>query len=564
MRREETNQNFACSPIAFQPATVLFDSPKYAQLLEKVGVRQLVSDVIDELLDLARAHGCKFPSDYRQKQIDKMAAIETPSTMHMDFQLRRPLEVETYLGSPIKLAIESDVRVPRIETIYAMLHHANATNLTKPANRPSPPPVPAQIPTQPPPRMSSAPPPRGINGPGRPGPVRTSSGMMPPPRRPMMRPPGGNPPPQALAAGRLPRDTSVEGLEEFSHLMLYDDADGAPPQPMNGGGPNGIPADMPSGPPGSSAAELALRERELALRQRELQVREQEMSLRRGGGSRRRGPSRPTLEEEDEDEFFDPMDTSLVPQVDPDSVDMMSLTAKRNRKGPSASQLRKNPEITLNNNNNNNNNRPASSFSRYFGGGRKRTSERILQDFPGLHDSLMDNPMMSYSSNRYGAVDRNQMQAESRANSMTTSRMGDFPPHPYPPSRRNSHSPAAPFGVPPAPRMGRPMPGPEQQHLGPPNGPPHAGNPSPPHVRAPVPRYPPGHGNAVGPQQVEQHYGVSNPTPAKGAPKHRSLTGSASASAKSGDSGSANLESENSAQSSQISLGAQTSTTTVR
>jgi hypothetical protein len=77
-------------------------------------------------------------------------------------------------------------------------------------------------------------------------------------------------------------------------------------------------------------------------------------------------------------------------------------------------------------------------------------------------------------------------------------------------------------------------------------------------MRAPVPRYPPGHGNAVGPQQVEQHYGVSNPYPAKGTPKHRSLTGSASASAESGDSGaSANLDSEASAHSSQISLGAQ-------
>ncbi len=28
-------------------------------------------------------------------------------------------------------------------------------------------------------------------------------------------------------------------------------------------------------------------------------------------------------------------------------------------------------------------------------------------------------------------------------------------------------------------------------------------------VRQPVPRYPPGHGNAVAPQQVEQHVGVS-------------------------------------------------------
>lgn len=94
---------------------------------------------------------------------------------------------------------------------------------------------------------------------------------------------------------------------------------------------------------------------------------------------------------------------------------------------------------------------------------------------------------------------------------------------------------------------------------GPMNGHMNGGNPSPPGaMRTPVPRHPPGQGNAVGPQQVEQQYGVSNPYSAKGTPKQRSLTGSASASAESGDSGaSATHESENSAHSSQISLGAQ-------
>lgn len=488
-------------PIAFQPASVLFETSNYAQLLEKVGVRQLISGIIDELLDLARAHGCEFPADFCQSTIDKMTAVEAPSTMYQDFQARRPMEVETFLGSPIKLAMESDIKVPRIEALYAMLHHINAANTSKPPTKNSPPPVATP---GPPPRMSSAPPPqRGpMNGPMRPGPARTASGIMMPPRRGMMRPPGAHPPPQAPPAGRIPRDTSVEGLEEFSHLVLYDDAEGgALPQPTQNG-------DMSAGPPPSaSAAELALRERELALRQRELQVREQEMSMRRGGGGggRRRGPSRPALDEEDEDDYFDPMDTLGIPQVDPDSVDMMSLTSRKNRRVPSASQFRKNPELSINNSSNS---RPASSFSRYFGGGRKRASERIMQEIPGLHDSLFDNPMMSYSSNRYGAVDRNQMQADSRANSMTTSRIGDFPPHPYPTSRRNSHSPATPQGGPPGPgpRMGRPMTAQDPQNLGHP-GHSHGGNPSPPVVRAPVPKHPPGHGNAVGPQQVEQHYG---------------------------------------------------------
>jgi len=396
---------------------------------------------------------------------------------------------------------------------------------------------------------------------------RTPSGMsLPPPQRrgppPGMMPrgPGG---PMPTPPNRVPRDTSLEGLEEFSHLVVYD-GEGEPGTPHQNG--NGYPDSSP-GP----ASDLVLRERELALRQRELQLREQEMGMRRGPpGPMRRGPPPrpgpgpgPSFDEEDED-YFDPMDNMAIPHIDPDSVDMMSMTSRRGRKGPSHSQLRKNPEFSVTGPGGSGGSRPSSSaFGRYFG--RKRASDRVMQEIPGLHDSLMDNPMMSYSSNRYGAVDRNQMHADSRANSLTASHMGDYPPRPFPASRRNSQSPATPFGGPQGPhgppgpggpRTGRP-PTVHDPNLGPPGGP-HNGQPSPPgNMRTPVPRYPQGNGHAVGPQQVEQHYGVSN-FPAKGPPKNQNLTGSGSASAGSGDSGaSANLDSEPSSHSSQVSLGNQ-------
>lgn len=547
--RSETGTNPFCRPIAFYPAGVLFDTSNNAHLLEKVGVRQLVTGVIDELVELASAHGCSFSGDFRQRIIEKMVAPDSPNTMYQDYQSRRPMEFETYLGSPIKLAAESGIRVPRIETLYAMLHHANTLNLSRPRQGDSPPPVLAQ---PPPPRMSSAPPQKPpMNGNMR-G-ARSSSGLMPPRRGPpvpsMSRPPSAQPP---SAAARMPREPSLEDLGEFSHLVVYDELEN---------GQNGYP-DMagahapPHPPPTPSAAELSLRERELALRQRELTVREHETRMR-GPPPPRRAPPRSTFDEDDGEDLFDSTDSlPAVPQIDPDNVDMMSLTSRKARRTPNPSQVRRNPEINLNN-------RPASGFSRYFGGGgRKRTSDRIMQEIPGLHESLMDNPMMGYSSNRFGAVDRNQMHAGSRTNSMTTTRMGDAPPYPYPPSRRNSHSPAAPF---PGPRMGRPITA--DQSLGPPPpGGPHGGHPSPPgNMRAPVPRYPPGHGNAMGPQQVEQHYGVSNPYSNKGTPKHRSLTGSASASAESGDSGaSANIDPGNSAHSSQISLGRHQATMPIR
>jgi len=202
------------------------------------------------------------------------------------------------------------------------------------------------------------------------------------------------------------------------------------------------------------------------------------------------------------------------------------------------------------------NTRPSSSFSRYIGGGRNRMSNRLMDEIPGMHDSLLDNPMMGYSSNRYGNVDRKEMHDESRANSLTATRINELGPGNFPgPIRRTSQSPGNPFN--PAGRgMGRPGPGYEPFN-GQPNGMYQGGRPSPPGaMKAPVPRYPPGQGNAVAPQQVEQHVGVSNPYPVKGPPNVRSLTGSASASAGSADSGaSANIDSENSAHSSQSSLG---------
>merc|ERR1712000_148313 len=111
--------------------------------------------------------------------------------------------------------------------------------------------------------------------------------------------------------------------------------------------------------------------------------------------------------------------------------------------------------------------------------------------------------------------------------------------------RRQSQSPGNPL----SPPMKRPSP---------PNGYPSNGHmngrPSPPGMRQPVPRYPPGQGNAVAPSQVEQHAGVSTQYPQKPNPQVRSLTGSASASAASGESSgaSAHVDSSNSSENSSL------------
>jgi 2-dehydropantoate 2-reductase len=556
-------------PIAFHPLTVLFETPSYSALLDKVGVPKLVSDIIDELLALAGAQGCKFPPDFKKNTIDEFSRNTNDNIMWQDFTARRPMEVETYLGSPVRLSQETGIPTPRIETLYTILHNLNITNRNRPKldvlapppqpGSPSgtPSPLPRMSSQGPPPRLSSNGIPNG-NGMGprpRPrGPPGPNGMRRPPP--PMNGGPNGypRPPPNGMSMpnSRQPsRRGSMEGadLDEFSHLVVYDE--------IPEGGEVGYPPQ---------AHDLALRERELQLRQRELQLREQEMRLRRGasgvgpGPGPRRGPP-PSVrgngamydDDDDDDDYFDPSAAPAQSMIDPDNFDMMSVTSKKNRKAPSsAAQFRKNPE---------HDSAPSRSSRFRPSFGRNRSSQ-VMSGVPGLHENLMDDPLLGFTSNRYGTVDRGAIHAESRTNSLTAARLDELQYGNGPPMgmngngpRRASQSPGNPYS--PSVRGGPGRPSPPNGYPGPQmnghmNG--HMnGRPSPPNgMQQPIPRYPPGHGNAVAPQQVEQHAGVSSLKPPKGK-NVPSLTGSASASAGSGDS--THLDSEPSAHSSQSSLG---------
>lgn len=545
-------------PIAFQPASVLFETSNHSNLLEKTGVRAMVTGIIDELIHLAEVQGCTFPKTFSDDTVAAMTKPdEGPSLMFQDYTARRPLEIETTLGAPVRLAKEVGLSVPRIETLYALLHNLNIANQQRRFNQNLASPGMAGQP----PRISSAGP-GGMNG-HMPGPPGGRPGMRPGSRAPSangapphMRPRGpssangfsprmanGHGPPGPPGRGPPPmtRRPSLEGndLEEFSHVMLYDNLPEGQLQ-EHGGYTEGGPAP-------SSSGELSLREREYALRQREHALREQEYHMRRGPPPPRRGPPHPAAgyddDDDDDGDYFVSNGPPPGPPIDPDNFDMMSVTSRRTRKAPSAQQLRQNPEFGTS------------------GGGRtmrnpfgrpkpqNRTSARLMADVPGLHDSIMSNPLLGYSSDRYGGVDRASLQAESRTNSLTAERLHELQQNggytgPLPPTRRASQSPGNPLSPRPGPRRSPP-------------GQYEMARPSPSGMSGQMPRHPPANGGMGPPQRMEQQAGVSHNYPlGKPRPQERSLTGSASASAGSGDSAhSAHLDTDPSAHSSQSSLG---------
>lgn len=473
------------------------------------------------------------------------------------------MEVETYLGAPSQLAKEAGIAIPRIETLYTILRHINVTNKDRPTQpAPSlnegatPVPQPARMAMNPPPRPTNGPPTNGPlmngmnGGPGHPMPMRPGPNgrhMGPPPVRrgpPPVNGYRGPTPTHHRGSNQLNQKPSFDegNLDEFQHVVLYDEVPDGDVVAAYGDPANGNP--------------IAMRERELMLREKEIRLREQEIAMRNRGAAPRRPPPKGHQayidDDDDDDDYFDPTDPrNPVPTIDPDNFDMMSVTSRRTKRAPSQSQLRRGmfegqaPAM-----------RPG-SYSRSHSG-RHRTSAQLTADMPVLGSNIMDNPMLGFASDRYGSVDRKAMADESRANSLTASRLQEMggPGGPYPaPSRRTSRSPGnplSPMGPGPVGPMGRPPHGrpspPHDQYMqGRPNG-----RPSPPGgMQAPVPRYPPGQANMMNQHAVEQHIGVSKSFPPK---PTKSLTGSASASAGSGDSGSANTESDPSAHSSTSSF----------
>lgn len=531
-------------------------------MLEKPGIKKLVNDLVDELIGIATADDCRFPDDFKAKTLEAMIQPSDHSNiMYQDYSSRRPMEVEVYLGSPIKIAQLVGFKAPHCETLYGVLHHLNLTNQTKSPNS-SPPPSatpPSARPIGPRSQMSL----RG-RPPSNPGPV--GGKRLPPTMNGYSGRINGGYSPKPPSNGLSRRNSFDNDLEEFGHIAMYGDT----LEPDDGnyvteaGGPN-HPGSMGGDFGRNRAGELALREREIAIRQREVELREQELMRRSEGASRGyfgggvgRGQMHSQHEdEEDDDDVYYDNGPPFPPPVDPDSIDMMSVTSRRNRRVPSSGNLRNmDPSIV-----------PPSRGLRHSTANtrpvamRNRTAARLVSEIPTLHDNIIENPLMGYSSNRYGTVDRKMLSDTSRANSLSASRLGDPRDDPsfsaltqrggpYPP-----HRPASRQGGPPSNMR--------------PNGTPVPGNMypgdmrirGPPPVRQSVPRYLPGPGEQQIPGQVDhRNYDpVSQSHLNKGPPSNanRSTTGSASASATSGDSGSGAsglLDSENSAYSSSSSL----------
>lgn len=106
----------------FNPISVIGGGINTKEMLADKEMYRLVKNVMIEVVSLAQKLGHNLNEKLVEDNINntlKMAAYKT--SMLLDFENKRPLEVEVILGNPIRLARKIDFSVPYMESLYALL-----------------------------------------------------------------------------------------------------------------------------------------------------------------------------------------------------------------------------------------------------------------------------------------------------------------------------------------------------------------------------------------------------------------------------------------------------------
>ena len=92
--------------------------------------RRLVAGLIREVIDAARADGVELPASLVETQINNTLTMGAyRSSMQIDRQEKRPMEVEAILGEPLRRAKAKGVAVPILEALY---HWARVVDAARP------------------------------------------------------------------------------------------------------------------------------------------------------------------------------------------------------------------------------------------------------------------------------------------------------------------------------------------------------------------------------------------------------------------------------------------------
>jgi 2-dehydropantoate 2-reductase len=114
----------------YNPVSVLGGCLDTGMICADALLDELCGDLMREVCAAARACGKELPSGIVEKNLNYTHNFPAYKTsMLLDFENKRPLEVEAILGAIVDRAHEKGAEIPRLRTIYALLRSVNRRNL---------------------------------------------------------------------------------------------------------------------------------------------------------------------------------------------------------------------------------------------------------------------------------------------------------------------------------------------------------------------------------------------------------------------------------------------------
>ncbi|MEC4804350.1 MAG: putative 2-dehydropantoate 2-reductase [Jaaginema sp. PMC 1079.18] len=119
--------------IPYNSLSVILDATT-TELMEHPHSRQFIRETMQEVLLAATATHCQIADSYIQEMLDHTDNIKTPylTSMKLDYNNYRPLEIEVILHNPLKIAQTANIELPKIRALYQQLkflsdrHYSNS------------------------------------------------------------------------------------------------------------------------------------------------------------------------------------------------------------------------------------------------------------------------------------------------------------------------------------------------------------------------------------------------------------------------------------------------------
>lgn len=113
--------------IPFNGLAIAAGGATVADVLGDEGLREVARKLIGEALDAARQLGHDIPTSFAEFQIERSYSMGPykPSSL-IDWELRRPVEVEAIWGEPWRQGVAAGASMPRLEMLYRLLQRLTA------------------------------------------------------------------------------------------------------------------------------------------------------------------------------------------------------------------------------------------------------------------------------------------------------------------------------------------------------------------------------------------------------------------------------------------------------